>query len=136
MINGYFNNHGKLYFDLDLVAVDASIITVNALLDTGFTDWLAMNIQDLESLDWSFIKKETRQTARGLGEFYLYQGTVVFDNQELSIPVLGGEEINEILIGLPWLRNRRLVVDRISNLLTMNNQLLIDIPPTERVSDN
>jgi predicted aspartyl protease len=122
MINGYFDEGRKLYFDLDLVAVDGSFITANALLDTGFTDWLAMDIQDLESLDWSFIKKETRQTARGLGEFSLYQGTVVFDNQELTIPVLGGEEISEILIGLPWLEHRRLVVDRKSKLLTMNGE--------------
>ena len=121
MINGYFDEQGKLYFDLDLVAVDGSLITANALLDTGFTDWLAMDIQDLETLDWSFIKKETRQTARGLGEFSLYQGTVVFGNQELTIPVLGGEEINEILIGLPWLENRRLVVDRKANLLSISN---------------
>lgn len=122
MIHGYFDDGGKLYFDLDLLAVDGSFITANALLDTGFTDWLAMDIQDLESLDWSFIKKETRQTARGLGEFFLYQGTVVFDNQELTIPVLGGEDISEILIGLPWLENRRLVVDRKANLLTMNGE--------------
>ncbi len=121
MIHGYFDERGKLYFDLDLVAVDGSFLTANALLDTGFTDWLAMDIQDLESLDWSFIKKETRQTARGLAEFSLYQGTVIFDNQELTIPVLGGEDISEILIGLPWLENRRLVVDRKANLLTMNN---------------
>ncbi|MGB3652015.1 MAG: aspartyl protease [Rivularia sp. (in: cyanobacteria)] len=120
MIHGYFDERGKLYFDLDLVAVDGSFITVDALLDTGFTDWLAMNIQDIESLDWSFIKKETRQTARGNGEFFLYQGTVIFDNKELTIPALGGEEISEILIGLPWLENRRLVVDRKANLLTMN----------------
>ncbi len=121
MINGYFDEQGKLYFDLDLVAVDGSVITANALLDTGFTDWLAMNIQDLESLDWLFVKKETRQTARGNGEFSLYEGTVVFDNQELTIPALGGEEISEILIGLPWLETRRMVVDRKENLLSMNN---------------
>ncbi|MGB3642603.1 MAG: aspartyl protease [Rivularia sp. (in: cyanobacteria)] len=94
MINGYFDDQGKLYFDLDLVAFDGSVITVDALLDTGFSDWLAMNIQDIESLDWSFIKKETRQTARGNGEFLLYQGTVIFDKQELTIPALGGEEIS------------------------------------------
>lgn len=32
-------------------------MTVNALLDTGFTDWLAMDIQDILSLGWSYIKE-------------------------------------------------------------------------------
>jgi predicted aspartyl protease len=50
MSKGYFNNRGELFFDIELKATDSSIVTVNALLDTGFTDWLAMNIQDIESL--------------------------------------------------------------------------------------
>ncbi len=33
------------------MAVDGSIMAVDAMLDTGFTDWLAMNIQDIESLE-------------------------------------------------------------------------------------
>ncbi|MFH7024975.1 MAG: hypothetical protein ACHBN1_06140 [Heteroscytonema crispum UTEX LB 1556] len=43
----------------------------------------------------------------------------IFDGQELTIPVLGGEEITEVLIELPWLENRRLVVDRKAGLLTL-----------------
>lgn len=42
----------------------------------------------------------------------------MFDGQEVIIPILGGEEISEILLGLPWLE-RRLVVDRKAGLLTL-----------------
>jgi predicted aspartyl protease len=43
----------------------------------------------------------------------------MFDGQEVIIPILGGEEISEILLGLPWLETRRLVVDRKAGLLTL-----------------
>ncbi len=119
MIQGYFGERGELFFEIDLIAADGSIVTVDALLDTGFTDWLAMNIQDIESLGWSFIEPDRRQTARGEAEFNLYQGAVVFDSQEVIIPVVGGEEITDVLIGLPWLETRRLVVDRKATLLTL-----------------
>ncbi len=69
------------------------MLTVEALLDTGFTDWLAINTQDVESLGWSFLRKHEMQTARGYASFNLYQGTVSFEEREFAIPVLGGEEI-------------------------------------------
>lgn len=119
MIQGYFGEKGELFFEIDLIAADSSVLTVNALLDTGFTDWLAMDIQDAESLGWTFIRQREMRTARGDALFNLYVGTVFFDNQELIVPVLGGEQVPEILIGLPWLESRRLVVDRKADLLTL-----------------
>jgi len=119
MIKGYFNLRGELFFDIELKATDSSIVIVNALLDTGFTDWLAMNIQDIDSLGWSCIKTQEKQTAGGIIEFNHYAGTVFFDNQELTIPVIGGGEFTHVLMGLQWLNNRRLVVDRKMDLLTL-----------------
>ncbi|MBD1928330.1 aspartyl protease [Trichocoleus sp. FACHB-90] len=119
MIQGYFGEKGELLFEIDLIAGDGSGVTVNALLDTGFTEWLAMDIQDVESLGWTFIREQDMQTARGEIKFNLYAGSVVFNGQEFTIPVLGGEEITEVLLGLQWLENRRLVVDRKAGLLTL-----------------
>jgi predicted aspartyl protease len=119
MSQGSFGDKGELYFEIDLIAADSSVITVIALLDTGFTDWLAMNTQDVDSLGWLLVDKREMQTARGDVTLNLYEGTVSFDGQELTIPVLGGEEITEFLIGLPWLETRRLVVDRKAGLLTL-----------------
>ena len=47
---------------IDLIAADSSLITVNALLDTG-TDWLAMDIQDIDSLGWSYVREQDMRTA-------------------------------------------------------------------------
>ncbi len=119
MIQGYFGEKGELLFEIELIAGDGSGVTVNALLDTGFTEWLAMDIQDVESLGWTFIREQDMQTARGEIKFNLYARSVVFNGQEVTIPVLGGEEITEVLIGLQWLENRRLVLDRKADLLTL-----------------
>ncbi|HBL10491.1 MAG TPA: aspartyl protease [Cyanobacteria bacterium UBA11162] len=121
MIEGRLDNEGnKLFFEIGLVAVDEEIIPVEALLDTGFTDWLAINTQDLESLGWLCLDDELPMaTAQGEAEFNVYVGTVQIDGQEFQVPVLGGDSINEILLGMRWLKTRRLVVDFRAGVLTL-----------------
>ncbi|MGK7875259.1 MAG: aspartyl protease [Xenococcaceae cyanobacterium] len=119
MMQGNFGTKGELYFEIDLLAADGSVVTIEALLDTGFTGWLAMDIQDVESLGWLYVDKQKMQTVRGKVNFQLYEGVVCLDGQELTVPVLGGTQITEVLIGLPWLETRRLVVDRKAGLLTL-----------------
>ena len=122
MIEGTFGSKGELYFEIDLITGDGSLVTVNALLDTGFTDWLAMDIQDIESLEWSLEGEERKRTAQGEAVFLRHAGRVIIDNQEFAIPVLGGEEITEVLMGLPWLETRRLIVDRKAGLLRLGTE--------------
>jgi hypothetical protein len=35
------------------------------------------------------------------------------------LPVLGGQQVTEVLLGLQWLENRRLIVERKANLLRL-----------------
>ncbi|MDY7006876.1 MAG: aspartyl protease [Cyanobacteriota bacterium] len=121
MIQGFFGSKGELFFEIELIAADGSIITVDVLLDTGFTGWLAMDIQDVESFGWRYLKKQEMKTARGEFQFNIYEGTAIFDGQEMKIPVVVGDGIPEILIGLSWLENRRLVVDRKAGILTLES---------------
>lgn len=121
MIQGSFGEKGELLFEIELIAADGSVVTIDALLDTGFTDYLAMDTQEVDSLGWLLVDQRKMQTARGDVTFNLYQGTVIFNGQELTIPVLGGEEITEVLIGLAWLENQRLVVNRKVELLTLGD---------------
>ncbi len=121
MIPGFFGSKGELFFEIELIATDGSIITVDVLLDTGFTNCLAMDIQDVESLGWRYIKKQEMKTARGESLFDIYEGIVIFDGQEMKVPVVVGDGIPEILIGLPWLEDRRLVVDKKAGILTLES---------------
>ncbi|OUL33314.1 aspartyl protease [Nostoc sp. T09] len=120
MILGKFSNQGKLIFEIDLVASDGLIITVDTLLDTGFSDWLAINTQDALALGWELVdSEETRLTALRKAQFTIYTGTVSLDTQEFNIPVIVGDEIAELLLGIPWLFTRRLVVDFPQGLLNL-----------------
>jgi predicted aspartyl protease len=119
-MQGYFDEKGQLFFEIDLIASDGDLIPVSALLDTGFTGWIAMNIQDINSLGWSIINKDDLLTARGWTTFNIYQGKVIFDEEELTISAVGGTKITEVLIGLQWLETHRLVVDKKVNLLTLD----------------
>jgi len=50
MISGFFGDEDALFFEIELIATDGLEIAVDALLDTGFSDWLAINNQDLDAL--------------------------------------------------------------------------------------
>ena len=50
MILGKFGDEDELFFEIELIAADGLEIQVDALFDTGFSWWLAINNQDLEAL--------------------------------------------------------------------------------------
>ncbi len=104
MIRGRFGENGQIYLEIDLISNDGLSLPVEAMLDTGFTEFLAINEQDVESLCWSFLSQDRLRTAQGEATFDIYLGKVVIDGQEFEIPVFAGEEIQEILLGSHWLK--------------------------------
>ena len=118
-MNGFFGDEDALFFEIELIALDGLELPVDALFDTGFSDWLAINNQDLDALGWTYIKQQPMFTARGEAEFELYLGKVIFGGQEYDIPVHVGEGLTEVLLGRQWLQNKRLVVDIPSSVLTL-----------------
>ncbi len=104
MIEGRFGDKGQIYFEIDLIGGDDFSFPVETMLDTGFTEYLAMNKQDIASLDWSFLRQNKLRTAQGETEFDVYSGRVIIDGQEWEVPVFAGDEIQEILLGSRWLK--------------------------------
>ncbi|MBW4573207.1 MAG: aspartyl protease [Tolypothrix carrinoi HA7290-LM1] len=121
MISGEFNNEGELIFEINLISADKDVIPVNTLLDTGFTGWLAIDNQDALTLGWTLKINEQLNmlTARGETRFNLYEGTVLLDGEEFIIEVLGGDELQDILLGVRWLQIKRLVADLTAGVLTL-----------------
>ncbi len=121
MISGEFNSQGELVFEINLITADKDVIPVNTLLDTGFTGWLAIDNQDALSLGWTLKINEQRdmQTAQGEARFNLYEGTVLLDGEEFIIEVLGGDQLQDILLGIRWLQTKRLVADFTVGVLTL-----------------
>ncbi|MBE9004169.1 aspartyl protease [Fortiea sp. LEGE XX443] len=119
MISGNFGDEDELFFEIELIAVDGLEIPVDALFDTGFSWWLAINNQDLAALDWIYLEQQTMLTAQGEAEFDIYLGKVRIDGENFDIPVHVGQGLLEILLGGQWLKNRKLVVDLPSKVLTL-----------------
>lgn len=119
-IEGRFEQEtNRLFFEIGLVTTNGEVFLVEALLDTGFTGWLAVNLQDLESLNWEMIDdKQWMRTTQGEALFNIYVGTVQIDGQEFTVPVVAGDEIPEIIIGMEGLITKRLVVDLPAGILT------------------
>ncbi len=57
MIQGIFGSEGQLFFEIDLITNDGLNLPVDAMLDTGFTGFLAMNKQDVNDLNWLYVGK-------------------------------------------------------------------------------
>ncbi|MFE1747409.1 aspartyl protease [Coleofasciculus sp. H7-2] len=119
MIQGEFDEIGQLFFEIDLIAANGEILPITALLDTGSTQWLAINDQDLQGLGWSRIGRRKIVTAMGETTLDTYLGKVVLDGEEFTIEVVAGAAFRESLMGAPCLRQRRLVADFTAGLLTL-----------------
>ena len=58
------------------------------------------------------------RTAQGEAQFNLYQGAILLDEEEFMISALGGDELQDILLGVRWLQTKRLVADFTAGVLT------------------
>ncbi|MGB5595247.1 MAG: aspartyl protease [Crocosphaera sp.] len=120
-MNGHFGENGELLFDVELIAVNQETVSVEVLLDTGFTTgWLGINRQDAEALGWPIMAAQIEmQTASGNDFFSLCEGKIRIDEQIFNIPVHVGVNFSEILLGCQWLEMMELVVNKPQNLLTL-----------------
>jgi clan AA aspartic protease len=119
MIEGRFGENGQIYFEIDLITNDGSNFSTEAMLDTGFTEFLAISQQDLESLDWRFLSQDKVRIAQGEATFDTYLGKVAIANREFEIPVFAGDEIREILLGSQWLKVFKLIAYYSENIVTL-----------------
>jgi predicted aspartyl protease len=118
---GSFGDNGELWFEIGLVAANEDVFSVEALFDTGFTaGWLAINTQDLEALEWLRIAAQiSMRTARGEGQFDLYEGRIIIDATEFVIPVHVGDDVPDTLMGSAWLDIMQLLVNKPQGILTL-----------------
>jgi predicted aspartyl protease len=103
-ISGFFGDEDALLFEINLIASDGLELPVDALFDTGFSYYLAINEQDLDALGWIYFDQQIMRTAWGDVTFDIYAGKVKFDEQEFYIPVHVGEDLSEVLLGRQWLQ--------------------------------
>jgi predicted aspartyl protease len=121
MINGRFDEVGHLLFEIELIPDSDSKLPEDAMLDTGFTGFIAMNKQDLDGFEWAYLGKRKMLTARGITTFQEYLGKIILDEQEYQIPVFAGKGLTEILLGSAWLKILSLAVNYQAGILTLGD---------------
>ncbi|MGK7877587.1 MAG: retroviral-like aspartic protease family protein [Xenococcaceae cyanobacterium] len=121
MISGFLGNDDGLFFEIELLAADGLELPVDAMFDTGFSGWLAINEQDLDALGWIYVDQQTMRTAQGDSRFDIFLGKVRIDGNEFDVPVHVGQGLSEVLLGRQWLKTRRLIVDMPSSVLTLGD---------------
>jgi predicted aspartyl protease len=57
MISGFFGDEDALFFSIDLIDSEGLSIPVDAMLDTGFSYWLALDRQDVDALSWIRLER-------------------------------------------------------------------------------
>jgi predicted aspartyl protease len=51
-MSGFFGDDNSLNFEIELIGNDGIELPVDAMLDTGFSYWLAIDNQDIHALNW------------------------------------------------------------------------------------
>ncbi|NEQ82412.1 MAG: aspartyl protease [Moorea sp. SIO2I5] len=126
MIQGEFNSRGELFFEVGLMSADGEIFPVMALLYIGFTADLSEYQKLLGYLDYCSLFP----VPCSLFPFYinpmftsqiqtLYDVKGIIEEEEFTVEVLGGNELVNIILGVLWLRTKRLVVDFPRGVLTL-----------------
>ncbi|MBN4002960.1 aspartyl protease [Nostoc sp. LPT] len=90
MIEGKFGDSGQLFFEIDLITSDGLNLPVDAMLDTGFTGFLANMIQ---------------------GKFW-EKGQLFFEIELIT------DEITEVFLGSEWLKILPLMVNYQAGILS------------------
>ena len=118
-LSGTFGDEDALYFEIGLIDKQGLELQVEAMFDTGFSYWLAIDKQDVDGFGWICVDQQIMETARGNFKFDIYVGKIKLDSQEYDIPVHVGKGLSEVLLGRQWLTTRRLLVDMPKRLLTL-----------------
>lgn len=118
-IQGKFGVEDALFFEIALIDNKGLELEVDAMFDTGFSYWLAVDSQDIDAFDWIRVERETLRTAHADYDYDIYAGKIKFGDQEYDIPVHVGEGLSEVLLGRQWLTTRQLLVNMPSRLLTL-----------------
>jgi predicted aspartyl protease len=119
MIHGTFGVEDALLFEIELIASDGSGLEIEAMFDSGFSAWLAVNDQDIDGFGWIFIDQENMITAQGNSFFDIYLGKIKLDGTEYDIPVHVGKNLTEVLLGRQWLETKQLLVNKPQGILTL-----------------
>lgn len=122
MITGRVNLELDALVSITISGRDGSSLTIDAAIDTGFNDRLALPRSMIEELALPTIGYATAVLGNGEEvQFSTFEATVFWADQRLVIPVL--ETGGAALVGTELLRGSRLTIDYFENgAVTVNSR--------------
>jgi clan AA aspartic protease len=110
MIRGQVNAYREAILPIHLHTPSAQIVPLDAVVDTGFSDYLSIPPALVSSLHLAYYGTADYELGDGaLVTFRIYTATVDWDGQQINVPVLASD--GGILIGMRLLYGYQLFVD-------------------------
>jgi predicted aspartyl protease len=118
MIRGAIDALGQIRVPIELIAADGAGSTLEPLLDTGFTGSLGIREELVRKLSWrphSYVEASLASGSAALG---VALGEVVFDNRRQLVRAVTITS-DDVIVGLSLLRDKRLLADFRTGLVTL-----------------
>jgi clan AA aspartic protease len=101
MMFGVVNDSCEAIIKVTVGRADAPKMTIEALIDTGFTSFLALPISIIESLDLPWHFSDTGTLGDGSEVvFEIYTGHIIWDGQVEVVDVVASEAMPLVGMGL------------------------------------
>jgi clan AA aspartic protease len=110
MIRGQVDAFDQAVIPLSIRRADGTVFDAEAVIDTGFSDYLTLPLHQIVALGLPFRLRQTFTLADGSDvEFDTYRATVVWDHRDRVVAVLAAE--GDILVGMRMLRGHHVFLD-------------------------
>ena len=100
----------KAWFDIEIPAADGRYLSVDVVLDTGFSGWLTLPASVVRQLDLTSTGNRYAHLATGEEvELPAWRGLILWDGQLRSIEIIEAE--GEPLLGMALLRGNLVTIE-------------------------
>ncbi len=109
MIEGEVNPFDEAVVPIRIISTEGKTFEIEAVIDTGFTGFLTLPLEDIQQLGLLFQQEEQFVVGRGITEnFAIYTANIKWDEKLRVVPVLATD--SGTLVGMKMLRGARLAV--------------------------
>jgi len=120
MISGSVNSEREAVIQIFIRDTHAQTLEIQAVVDTGFNQFLPLSHDVIESLALPFAAHTTATLADGrVVSIDVFRASIIWDGEEREIPVLSAD--GGTLVGMSLIENYELHVEvRVGGVVTIN----------------
>ena len=112
MIRGIVNPQLEAVIDITVTNSKGGVLSVPAVIDTGFSAWLTLPPNMIAALGWRWDQLFTGTLADGSNTIFdVYAGTIVWDGNTIDILVQAADSVP--LVGMALIEGFELTVEAV-----------------------